>query len=260
MSAAQSRSGNSFQPPHVSPVRPSALLFLTQCHIGLAGADHQPQADIASFHQSHFSSDAICDFATHFLGPQYGPQSHFEEQHDDDEYMDEDDGLGYYPDGVKRTLTDEQIEIFRHSELESLRRVQAKAQDKLKTESAALLQAAKQAADSSESPDDAQEHATRSHRVGSEDCGSEDGEIESDTPKPVLSAAELKRQKRKRDRQNRQKKKERKFIPEPKEDLRKRTWDKVEAGMDSLDYGDLDDNRSATAGPAAQRRCISYDD
>ncbi|PIG89131.1 hypothetical protein AARAC_011157 [Aspergillus arachidicola] len=37
-----------------------------------------------------------------------------------DELADDDDGLGYYPDGVKRTLTDEQIEIFRHSEIHSL--------------------------------------------------------------------------------------------------------------------------------------------
>jgi Protein of unknown function (DUF3807) len=35
---------------------------------------------------------------------------------------DENDGLGYYPDGVKRTLTDEQIQIFRHSEIHSLLR------------------------------------------------------------------------------------------------------------------------------------------
>ena len=34
----------------------------------------------------------------------------------------EDDGLGYYEDGVKRTLTDEQIEMFRHSEIEQLTR------------------------------------------------------------------------------------------------------------------------------------------
>jgi hypothetical protein len=33
-----------------------------------------------------------------------------------------DDGLGYYPDGVKRTLTDQQIEIFRHSEIQRLLR------------------------------------------------------------------------------------------------------------------------------------------
>ncbi|KGO71492.1 Protein of unknown function DUF3807 [Penicillium italicum] len=33
-----------------------------------------------------------------------------------------DDDLGYYPDGTKRTLTDEQIQIFRHSEIHALLR------------------------------------------------------------------------------------------------------------------------------------------
>ena len=32
------------------------------------------------------------------------------------------DDLGYYPDGVKRTLTDEQIAIFRHSEIQAILR------------------------------------------------------------------------------------------------------------------------------------------
>ena len=32
----------------------------------------------------------------------------------------DDDGLGWYEDGVKRTLTDEQIEMFRHTEIEQL--------------------------------------------------------------------------------------------------------------------------------------------
>ena len=38
--------------------------------------------------------------------------------------LDEDgeDALGYYDDGVKRTLTDEQIEMFRHSEIQQLMR------------------------------------------------------------------------------------------------------------------------------------------
>jgi hypothetical protein len=39
-----------------------------------------------------------------------------------DEERTNDDGLGYYPDGVKRTLTDQQIEIFRHSEIQRLLR------------------------------------------------------------------------------------------------------------------------------------------
>ena len=36
--------------------------------------------------------------------------------------FDEDDGLGYYPDGVKRTLTEEQVAMFRHSEIYNLLR------------------------------------------------------------------------------------------------------------------------------------------
>ena len=35
---------------------------------------------------------------------------------------DHEDGLGYYPNGVKRTLTDDQIAMFRHSELYALSR------------------------------------------------------------------------------------------------------------------------------------------
>ena len=38
-----------------------------------------------------------------------------------------DDPLGYYSDGVKRTLTDDQIAMFRHSEIHSLLRQQAAA-------------------------------------------------------------------------------------------------------------------------------------
>lgn len=33
---------------------------------------------------------------------------------------DDDDGLGHYPDGQKRTLTDEQVAMFRHSEIYSI--------------------------------------------------------------------------------------------------------------------------------------------
>jgi hypothetical protein len=45
----------------------------------------------------------------------------------------------------------------------------------------------------------------------------------------------------------------------PKPDLRKRTWDRVDSGLVTLDYGEEDDG--ALAFPAAsQRRRISYDD
>jgi hypothetical protein len=48
--------------------------------------------------------------------------------------------LGYYPDGVKRTLTDEQIAIFRHSEIQTLLRERRK-----RREEAALQQVSPEA-------------------------------------------------------------------------------------------------------------------
>ena len=51
---------------------------------------------------------------------------------DEPEYNEDvgdDEDLGYYPDGVKRTLTDEQIRIFRHSEIHSLLRARQLEQD-----------------------------------------------------------------------------------------------------------------------------------
>lgn len=39
-----------------------------------------------------------------------------------EDVSEDDDGLGYYPHGVKRTLTDEQIAMFRHSEIYTLLR------------------------------------------------------------------------------------------------------------------------------------------
>lgn len=51
----------------------------------------------------------------HNLGQIYSTQTWDEQDPDDD-------GLGYYADGVKRTLTDEQIEIFRHSEIQTFLR------------------------------------------------------------------------------------------------------------------------------------------
>jgi hypothetical protein len=61
--------------------------------------------------------DSLLEFhAKHFLGsaPPNKPAEEFYEEEGDD------DGLGYYDDGVKRTLTDEQIAIFRHSEIHDL--------------------------------------------------------------------------------------------------------------------------------------------
>lgn len=145
--------------------------------------------EILEFHQSHFSSEAIADFGQQFthLPPQETPEEQLYEEWEEEE----DDGLGYYEDGVKRTLTDAQIEIFRHSELRELRRQQEK---QAQSKSDATAKGA-------------------------------------DTVSPHGSGdAAVSRSKKKK------KKKSKAVKQEPKPDLRKRTWDVVEAGLDSLDY------------------------
>ncbi|KAI1089781.1 hypothetical protein F5B19DRAFT_495067 [Rostrohypoxylon terebratum] len=225
------------------------------------------QVEIESFHETHFSSPAIELFDFQFFRPENAQnEDQYYEEYEEYYEEEEDDGLGYYPDGVKRTLTDEQIAIFRHSELESLRRVEAKA-TKLKQQSAELLQAAKDEDASAlheelttTSPPIVQGENTEGLEAKKEENdvqeGSEDGEIEAEAPQ--LTKAEARRLKKQRSK--RKKQQERKFNPEKKPDLRKRTWDVVEAGMDSLDYDELDAGRNAASTPAAQRRRISYDD
>lgn len=73
------------------------------------------QEDLLSFHSKHFNRP--------FSGPggtliQSGRSQDLNQAEED--YEDQDDDLGYYPDGTKRTLTDEQIAIFRHSEIQRL--------------------------------------------------------------------------------------------------------------------------------------------
>ncbi|OTA92502.1 hypothetical protein M434DRAFT_31755 [Hypoxylon sp. CO27-5] len=226
------------------------------------------QAEIDSFHNAHFSTPPRELFDFQFFRPENAQYYNQDYEEYEEYYEEEDDGLGYYSDGVKRTLTDEQIEIFRHSEIEALRRVEAKAA-KLREESAALLQAAKDedafqlnldSTNASSPVIQSEGHGGNKMKEGEDEGeiqdGSEDGEIEIE--KPQLTKAEAKRVKRQRAR--RKKQEQRKFNPEKKPDLRKRTWDVVEAGMDSLDYDELDGGQGAATTPAAQRRRISYDD
>lgn len=63
------------------------------------------------------------------------------------DYYDDDD-LGYYEDGVKRTLTDEQIRIFRHSEIHALLR----ERERLREEQEEAVNEAEQNAQSMKSP------------------------------------------------------------------------------------------------------------
>ena len=98
----------------------------------------QPQDDFSSFFESHFSDDAVKAFHTQFLTPsldalQQAPPDICEAIWGEEWGVmgyEEDEGLGYSPDGVKRTLTNEQIEIFRHSELHALERQKEKEEER----------------------------------------------------------------------------------------------------------------------------------
>ncbi|KAK4110468.1 hypothetical protein N656DRAFT_770149 [Canariomyces notabilis] len=187
------------------------------------------QADMVAFHEAHFSKLATDHFNTHFLRPDFAAQEGpAYNGADDEEYYDEeeDDGLGHYPDGVKRTLTDEQIAIFRHSELEALRRAK-------------------------ESSNNTNMNETTSTRAG-EDIPHDLSEGEVSSPTPLVTATTRKQKKRKRGKNNKNKHAAEQI------DLRKRTWDVVDKGLESLEY-DEEESEPSQAG-AIQRRRISYDD
>ncbi|KAL2270013.1 hypothetical protein VTJ83DRAFT_2197 [Remersonia thermophila] len=193
-------------------------------------------ADMLAFHEAHFSTLATHDFQAHFLRPSDHPPVHEiaaqpvpEEEEYYQEEEEEDDGLGYYPDGVKRTLTDEQIAIFRHSEIEALRRARESPSQSRNTHHRA-------------NPSPQEEDAAQS--------ASEDGEVSSPL---AISAPAKKSKKRKRGKQhNRLRPGDEGFV-----DLRKRTWDVVDKGLETLDYGEEENTDPADDGSKIQRRCIS---
>ena len=208
-----------------------------------------------SFHELHFSTPATNHFGAHFLHPDsittdYGTFAGAAAEEKEDEYYedqefdgDDDDGLGYYDDGVKRTLTDEQIAIFRHSELEALRRARESAET------------CKAVADRPLDADDVSE-----------------GEVVALSLIPTAATTTSAPTKRKKKNNINKRKRGRNNnidnhnhnssggggVNEPI-DLRKRTWDVVETGLATLNYED-DVDEQAGQGTAAQRRRISYDD
>lgn len=185
------------------------------------------QADLGSFHSSHFSPTSTEHFATNFLEPV------------EDNYLQDDDGLGYYSDGVKRTLTDEQIEIFRHSEIQALLRDQRYADDEQEAQGNAYGNYSAQniCTDTADVPVDEQSaEAGRSRR----------------SEKQQTQATSKKGKKM-------QQQKKSFYKQHVKSDLRKRTWDKVETGLESLDYGE-EVNDATPSGSASQRKQVSYDD
>ncbi|KAM3516337.1 hypothetical protein MY11210_000096 [Beauveria gryllotalpidicola] len=147
--------------------------------------------ELAAFHDAHFSSAEVSKFQQEFVWPNPEAVSNYGKT---EEYWEEEDDLGYYDDGVKRTLTDEQIAIFRHSEVRELERAKEKASKQPHSENSA------------EEPDTCR------------------GQPDAKTANKPRDGKKCKRRRTKQARR------------EPKPDLRKRTWDVVEAGLDSLDY------------------------
>ncbi|KAH8689038.1 hypothetical protein BGW36DRAFT_433801 [Talaromyces proteolyticus] len=81
--------------------------------------------DLVKFQKDHFPSAHQT-----YPHPLVYPDN---EEHGDEEVYEEDD-LGYYEDGVKRTLTDEQIRIFRHSEIHNLLRERERQREETEEE------------------------------------------------------------------------------------------------------------------------------
>ncbi|QIW96387.1 hypothetical protein AMS68_001905 [Peltaster fructicola] len=92
-----------------------------------AGSE-QAEVNVASLAQKKEVLTSLVPSLTQTLPPDdvLAPDDADEsEAYEPEEYYDEheeEDDLGYYPDGVKRTLTDEQIAIFRHTELQMIER------------------------------------------------------------------------------------------------------------------------------------------
>ncbi|KAF2799102.1 hypothetical protein K505DRAFT_346114 [Melanomma pulvis-pyrius CBS 109.77] len=66
--------------------------------------------DLRLFHTKHFPHAPAPAYFVYGAGSVEQPW----------ENEEEDDGLGYYNDGIKRTLTDEQVALFRHTEIQTI--------------------------------------------------------------------------------------------------------------------------------------------
>jgi hypothetical protein len=184
------------------------------------------QTELQSFYNSHFGLEATAHFQEGFICPAGHDDPTIEPEQG---YDEDDDGLGYYPDGVKRTLTDEQIAIFRHSEIETLRREQEGHGDTLKRKSR------------DRSPGPNGNIKPNNGPKGNTNPNSSDTSGPSTTStksneqthqSPSVNTTEI-------NEGSNNTKRKKKARREPKPDLRKRTWDVVDKGLDSLNYDDM---------------------
>ncbi|CCU78165.1 hypothetical protein BGHDH14_bgh03592 [Blumeria hordei DH14] len=168
-------------------------------------------SQLFEFHTAHFSEINVDHFAENFLGPvALNPEDH----------------LGYYEDGSERTLTDAQICIFRHTEIQNLYR-----ERQYMRESNGEMNA--------DNPPEIQ--ITKSSDASCSSSNKTNVKRPSNKERKALKA-----------------KQKGYFKPNNKPDLRKRTWDKVEPGYGSLNYDEAQGGVDSNQPRSLQRRRISY--
>lgn len=131
---------------------------------------------------------------------------------------------------MKRTLTDEQIEMFRHSEIQALLRKRQRAQ---------------------QTKEGNEENGNLEAAIADEALKTEAFEDDAASPSGGNwnQAGKGKKTKGKKGKSW--------YKTHVKPDLRKRTWDKVDTGLESLDY---DEGPSGEPARKIQRTVLSYDD
>jgi len=249
------------------------------------------QAELLSFYEAHFSTAATAHFAASFLQPtdsttaaeptaahEYEP-TNWNENEDELEYeeCEEHDDLGYYPDGVRRTLTDEQIAIFRHSELEALRRKHEGEGEHKRDSTSSKMDSDKETnAELSEGEVSEGEGPSTPAMLRATSGGLAVGSTKSSEHGNgnTNGAANGNGNGGKNGNGNsnfKKKKKKRKRAGNPSSgnnsgrtdelpiDLRKRTWDVVETGLATLDYDD-DEQETAPRAGMMRRKQILYED
>jgi len=103
----------------------SPLSLMTKSLTGDLSLPQISNKDLLNFHHNHFGEAAKTIFASCFSGQQLDPPT------DDTESLDADVDAVFYPDGVRRTLTDEQIAMFRWSEEQAIIRKNIKEAEAL---------------------------------------------------------------------------------------------------------------------------------
>lgn len=115
--------------------RDMALGTLQACTITEVKLDHSHHHTKKVSTDSHSAKDDLLAFQSSHFGDDTKPDNWFvdaETALNFEPAYEEQDALGYYDDGTKRTLTDEQITMFRRSEIEELlreRRLQRDEED-----------------------------------------------------------------------------------------------------------------------------------